>query len=168
MFLEQVQKQFPRVLLGGKKKKIDVSLLLLAFKVTDDNTWLINLRIAYLDQFKSGLGHSCTWHLLWMLLVTYMRLVWWFDIKLHCALAILFLKYRLCGESHKPGAPVCRAAWAGACQTVHTQVGAREGASERVVWAHILSSWILKWDSPTFFSVTHQPNPGPGHLFWDF
>jgi len=86
-----------------------------------------------------------------MLLVTHMRLVWWLDIKLHCALPIHFLKYRLCDESHKPGAPVCRAAWAGACKTVHTQVGAREGAPERVVWEHILSSWILKWDRPTFF-----------------
>lgn len=42
-----------------KKKKISVSLLLLAFKVTDDNTWLIH-SIACLDQFKSGLGQSCT------------------------------------------------------------------------------------------------------------
>jgi len=44
----------------NEKKTVDVSLLLLAFKVTDDNTWLIHLKIAYLDQFKSGLGHSCT------------------------------------------------------------------------------------------------------------
>jgi len=35
---------------AGNKKKINASLLLLAFKVTDDNTWLIHL-IACLDQF---------------------------------------------------------------------------------------------------------------------
>jgi hypothetical protein len=57
VFLEQVQKQFPQVLIKKKKKKINVFLLLLAFKVTDDNIWLIHLRIACLDQLKSGLGH---------------------------------------------------------------------------------------------------------------
>jgi hypothetical protein len=153
---------------NNEKKKINVSLLLLAFKFTDDSTWLVYLRIACLDRFKSGLGHFCTWRLLWMLLVTHMRLVWWLDIKLHCALAILFLKYRLCDESHKPGAPVCRAAWAGACKTVHTQVGAREGAPERVVWAHILSSWILKWHRPTFFFCGASAQPGPRRPFLGF
>jgi hypothetical protein len=43
--------------------------------------------------------------------------------------------YRHCSESHEPMAPVDRAAWAQARETVHIYGDTRDGA--RAVWTHL-------------------------------